>query len=386
MNILIDGINTKNKGAELMLYGVLQEIERQHPDAHVFLPLNRIPEGVSYLNTKLNCSIHKPSMAAMLFKKIKGEAVLRRLFHFHFLHTTDKYPVKGLDILFDASGFSFSDQQKKRDYSLAQLNNYYKILKKRGVITVFLPQAFGPFETKNGKEQAALLKEYANCIIARDEVSYTHLLNTGIDRNKILQYPDFTALVEGIFPANSEHLENGIAIIPNLRMIDRGVIAKDDYIDLLIKVISTCKTTKRPVFFLNHEGMDDVKLCEEINEKLDEKLIIVSNLTSLEIKGLISRCYFVFSSRFHGLVSSLSTGVPCMATGWSHKYQFLFKDYGINDCVFDPNNKSSFYQKLEQVLNFDYNTTLRNDLIINANNIKEKNREMWRQIWMIYNH
>jgi colanic acid/amylovoran biosynthesis protein len=381
MNILIDGINTKNKGAELMLYGVLQEIERHHPDAHVFFPLNRIPEGVSYLKTKLKCSTHQPSPAAMLFRKLKGEAVLRRLFHIYLLHTTDKYPVKGLDILFDASGFYFSDQQKKSDYTLAILNNYYKTLKKRGVKNIFLPQAFGPFETKNGKKEAALLKKYASCIIARDEISRTHLLNTGIDRNKILQYPDFTALVEGTFPANLEHLENGIAIIPNLRMIDKGVIERDDYIDLLIKSISICKTQKKSVFFLNHEDMDDFKLCEEINEKLEEKLTIVTNLTALEIKGLISRCYFVFSSRFHGLASALSTGVPCLATGWSHKYQFLFKDYGISDCVFDPNNKSSFYQKLEQFLNFDYNTTLRNDLIINANNIKEKNREMWRQIW-----
>ena len=38
MNIFIDGIGTHNKGAELMLYAVLQELERKLPNANVLLP------------------------------------------------------------------------------------------------------------------------------------------------------------------------------------------------------------------------------------------------------------------------------------------------------------------------------------------------------------
>jgi len=386
MNILIDGVNTKNKGSELMLYAILEELERQHPNANVWLPLYGIPEGISYLKTAMNCrQREKPAIAFRLLKKIKGDKILRRLLHIPYSYTTDKYPIKGLDLILDASGFYFSDQQCRNTNNtyMTILNNYYKTMKKQNTKIFFLSQSFGPFETKKGKKGARLLEKYADCIIAREEMSYTNLINAGIDNKKILLYPDFTALVDGTFPAQYEHLKNGIAIIPNLRMIDRGAISEDDYIDILTKIISICKTTKKTVFFLNHEGEGDFRLCENINRKFNEKIPIVKNLTALEVKGLISQCYFVFSSRFHGIVSALSTGVPCLATSWSHKYKMLFKDYGLEECVFDLNNIDSFCQKLEQFLNIDNNNAMRNNIKIKAENIKAKNREMWQRIWTV---
>jgi colanic acid/amylovoran biosynthesis protein len=301
-----------------------------------------------------------------------------RIFH---SYRTDKYPMKDINLLFDASGFVFSDQHYKSDVTFTSLNNYYKTMKEQGTKIFFLPQAFGPFKTENGKKQAELLKKYADCVMAREEMSYTHLINAGIDKKKILLYPDFTALVEGIFPAKFEYLKNGIAIIPNLRMIDKGAISKNDYIDMLIKTIVLCETAKKTVFFLNHEGRYDFKLCKDINNKLNKKLPIVSGLTALEIKGLISRCYFVFSSRFHGLVSTLSSGVPCLATSWSHKYEMLFKDYDMEECSFKLNDKDSFYQKLAQFLDVDFNNAMRDKLNIRAESIKDKIREMWEQVW-----
>lgn len=37
MRIVLSGVETHNKGAELMLYAILQEIERRFPDAEVFI-------------------------------------------------------------------------------------------------------------------------------------------------------------------------------------------------------------------------------------------------------------------------------------------------------------------------------------------------------------
>jgi len=172
--------------------------------------------------------------------------------------------------------------------------------------------------------------------------------------------------------------------MPNLRMIDKNIFSKNEYIQTLIKIINICRTAKKTIFLLNNEAEGDYRLCENINEKLDEKIPIIRNLAALEIKGLIAQCYFVFSSRFHGIASAFNAGVPCMAIGWSHKYNLLLKDYGMEECAF-YNGDNLFFDKLEQLLTPDYNSEIRNKLINKTSEIKEKNRKMWQQVWMKYN-
>jgi colanic acid/amylovoran biosynthesis protein len=144
--------------------------------------------------------------------------------------------MKGLDLVLDAGGFQFSDQWGISDINVKIWEKYLDTLKKQGTCVIYLPQAFGPFETKNGKKLAEILNKYADCIIAREEISYNHLINAGVDEKKVLLYPDFTSLVDGIFPTRFENLKGGIALIPNMRMIDKGSIYIDNYIDLFIQI------------------------------------------------------------------------------------------------------------------------------------------------------
>lgn len=84
---------------------------------------------------------------------------------------------------------------------------------------------------------------------------------------------------------------------------------------------------------LNHEGFRDKDLCYQINAVNETKIPVVSGITAQEVKGLIGNSHTVISSRFHGVVSALSQGVPCLATSWSHKYEMLFKDFGQEDRI-----------------------------------------------------
>ena len=54
MKIVLSGVETNNKGAELMLYAILQEIERKHPDAIVYIPYSDIRQGLGYVTTSLD--------------------------------------------------------------------------------------------------------------------------------------------------------------------------------------------------------------------------------------------------------------------------------------------------------------------------------------------
>ena len=51
MKIVLSGVETNNKGAELMLYAILQEIERKWPDADVYISQKRIKQGLNYVKS-----------------------------------------------------------------------------------------------------------------------------------------------------------------------------------------------------------------------------------------------------------------------------------------------------------------------------------------------
>ena len=53
MKIILNGVETENKGAELMLYAILQEIERKYPEAEVFIPIQDVRQGFGYVHTSL---------------------------------------------------------------------------------------------------------------------------------------------------------------------------------------------------------------------------------------------------------------------------------------------------------------------------------------------
>ncbi len=81
-------------------------------------------------------------------------------------------------------------------------------------------------------------------------------------------------------------------------------------------------------FFLVHESRNDRAIAERVSARLGG-VPIVEESDPLAIKGILGACKASVGSRFHGLVSALSQGVPALAVGWSHKYRMLFRDYGF---------------------------------------------------------
>jgi colanic acid/amylovoran biosynthesis protein len=200
--------------------------------------------------------------------------------------------------------------------------------------------------------------------------------------SKVKMFTDFTSLVEGIFPSKYEHLRNGICIIPNLQMINKGAITMDDYLSLLKSIIDSAKESGRVVYLLNHEGTKDEMLCEDLRMKLSEAIDCVSGLNALEVKGMIASAYMVITSRFHGLASSLNSGVPSLATSWSHKYEELFKDYGLDgNYVLPLNDKEAALEKVKSLLEPQKNKEVRCLIERLVPEVKAQTREMWNVVW-----
>ena len=379
MKVVLWGVETNNKGAELMLYAILQDIERKWPDAIVYIPYSRCKQGLDYVKTSLDL---RYTPYSKFVYKIRLGGILRHLrLPTDWLGLTNI--VKDAEWFIDGSGFAFSDQWNIKNWRVGMWQMMLDKLNSHGCKIVFLPQAFGPVELPNTKRTLKLISDNANIIMPREQVSYNYLEKSGVvDMNKVSLYTDFTSLVDGVFPSKFEHLKNGICIIPNMRMIDKGTISFDDYVKLLTSILETARKSSRPVYLLNHEGKKDEMLAYKCKESIGNDIEVVTGLNALEVKGLIASAYLVVTSRFHGLASALNSCVPALATSWSHKYEELFKDYGLNNCVLPLDNIESAKQKVISFLGDD-NQRIR-DLLKNVlPGIKAQTRTMWNEIWKL---
>lgn len=380
MKIVLSGVETNNKGAELMLYAILQEIERKFPDAEVYIPYNRIKQGINYVKTDITL---KYTPLSNFVTKTKLRLFFRGL-HLPMDIIDRTNIVRGADWFIDGSGFLFSDKFQIKEVRVCMWRNMLRTLHRDRCKIIFLPQAFGPAENKETKEILSVLSEYSSVIMPRERVSYSVLLESGVvDMGKVQQFTDFTSLVEGEFPCRYEKLRNGVCIIPNRQMINKGTISVQEYQFLLEKIINTVTNQGRKVYLLNHEGRGDELLCFKIKERMSGRIEVVTGLNALEVKGLIASAYMVVTSRFHGLASALNSCVPALATSWSHKYEELYHDYGISDGVLPIHNIDDSMAKIREYMAENRNNEIRKHLSEIVPQIKEQTREMWKRVWSI---
>ena len=340
--IVLSGIGFVNKGAELMLYAILQEIENKFPNSVVYLS-EAIPQGYDF-STKLSFKTQYP----IWLKTFKIQGIMERLklpFYDNFI--ANKI-VKDAKYFIDASGFLFSDQfnlkRENYQYWFKQLAKY----KEQGTKIIFLPQAFGPIENKYTRDIIDVICEKADLIFAREKVSLDYLKQIKQTKDNVLMYPDFTSLIDGIIPSKYSYLSNGICIIPNAKMVSQGIVTIEEYINILTQIINQTTSTKHKTYLLNHEGIGD----EDI-------------------------------SRFHGVASALNSGVPCLATSWSHKYEELFKLYQQTDCILNTKDLNSIKNKITEYIDERNNLFIRQAITKILPTIKTQSKEMWDLIWSI---
>src|SRR5690554_5960232 len=270
MKVQIDGTNLVNKGAELMLYAILEEIERRFPNAIVIFNT----PGASISRIRTNLFIRQPFY--LRFGRKIGFFLKRICLFFNFGFD--------IDILLDARGFEFSDQRfiPRREMSL--LNNAYARYKRNGAKIIFLPQAFGPFNTPRGQRYQELLS-YSDLIFAREGVSESFLNTNGISFANLKIVTDFTIGVEAEILPSFDRLRNRVCFIPNSKMISHTSLTEETYVDFLVQSIKYIEDLGHQVFLLNHEGELDYKLCKVVNKEFDNRLPLLTNLTAKQTKG-----------------------------------------------------------------------------------------------------
>jgi colanic acid/amylovoran biosynthesis protein len=388
LNIEIKGVQFSNKGAELMLVAILEKLDKELVDYQITLsPGTHLP----YIKRARLGAWQKLSLRR---GNIDLTGVFGRLPR-RLLNLLKRYGIvteKDIDVILDASGFAYGEQWgvKSLKHTAKEINRFQK----QGKKYIFLPQALGPFKRNEVKVLAASIFSKADLVFPRDNESFesvTELLSTA-DMSHIKQAPDFTCLVEPK-PEERTHLDsNVICIIPNNKMVSKfhHESAGDDeqsYVNFLVQAGKYYQQLGWQVELLNHEGNEDKQICLQIARELSRdthNISIKDGLSAVGIKAYIGSVDAVLSSRFHGCVSALTQGVPCLATSWSHKYQMLFQEYGVRQNVLNfkisPNELTRKLDDFTQCL-----TEQEIQCQLHAQKVKDQTRHMWQQVFSALN-
>ena len=369
MIIEVTGVNTWNKGAELMLVAIRDRFAHLYPDVKLVVDrwfgsyqdraqhgLWLKPNNRSNWRSRMAFSVMPPS----------------------FREDCGIVDSKEINAVLDASGFAFGDQHPAE--RTVQFAGHVESWRKEKKSVVLLPQALGPFEGEQVRDAFIRIVEAANLIYARDDASLGHVHKAAQSAPHVHLAPDFTNLVKPV--TNGQRLESDIVyIVPNQRMIEKAT--SKEHIDAYIPFLAMCITTVqdlglKPVILIH--GKHDSVLVNDIYRTVGFEVDLIKEENPVEIKRLLGQGYLVIASRFHALVSALSQGVPCVATSWSHKYEMLFRDYDCEDMIVSvASDKDSIRNRIEMAVG-ESRSDLVNRIKTQSDQLIKRAQEMWVEV------
>ncbi|RJQ70884.1 MAG: polysaccharide pyruvyl transferase family protein [Desulfobacteraceae bacterium] len=368
-----------NKGAELMLYATLEKMSEAYPDAD-FVMAPTTYKGAAPFDKRARLGfLQKAWLWGYGFQWGDLAAFTPRKFREMYGVILDRE----IDIVMDAAGFAYSDLWGPK--STKELARSCKRWHKRGTRLILLPQALGPFKKGKISEYIKNIAQTADLIFPRDSISYEHLTEVVGENPNIRMAPDFTNLIEGILPDNFDAQSYRFCLVPNFRMIEKTPKDQSEaYLPFMIKCARYLIKKQSGPFLLIHEGDNDLMIARKVSEGSGGNIPIVRESHPLKIKGILGACEGTLGSRFHGLASALSQGVPSLATGWSHKYKMLFRDYGFDEGLIDVmSTDAQIYEKIDLLTEHESRKRLQAKILKKANELKKQSEEMWNSVFKI---
>ena len=129
-----------------------------------------------------------------------------------------------------------------------------------------------------------------------------------------------------------------MVVVPNAHMLgEHSSHAQwsDIYLDVLSMAIEKASELDLAVVLINFGGPMDHALIDELQNRWPSahQALVASDL---EAKALVAGATLAIASRYHACICALSSGVPCLGTSWSHKYEALYVDYDVPELLCAP--------------------------------------------------
>ena len=326
MIIQVTGADTINKGGELMLRAVVAQMGGDHeiavrPGIGSFLERGRIGT-YQYVE---NPGVPRAVVSAV-DRALPAQVRTKIRERYGLIFESD------VQAVLDASGFAYSDS-----FALARSKNAADHLERAarvGKKVVLLPQAFGPFTSKEHRREFERIMRVASLIFARDQVSEAHLAEIGAPAERVVRAPDFTCLLSSA-PAQRTPSRTAL-IVPSAKMLTHAEgPVRDAYLPYVVEAARSLLAAGLDVKVLVHE-INDLEIARRTADAIGRSPEVIEGLDALQLKTIIGTAHVVVASRFHALVGSLSQAVPSLGVGWSHKYAELFGDYGQANYLRSP--------------------------------------------------
>lgn len=373
MIIEIIGIQHTNKGAVLMLEAIKEQIAERVPHAHLAVPFSaplefRLRHGLRATYPRDRGSFDLSWILELAPKKLASIFGI--------------VPNSAVSVVFDASGFGYGDYwglRKLRRRLTSPLASI-KRRKKPGKF-ILLPQAYGPFRTAGMAKAFKPVLKLADLIFIRDRVSLAYIKEISELSEHSIYAPDFTNLLHPQLPDRLSACRGSAVVIPNEKVIKGKSKAEvSAYYELLRFSISAFIAAGERAILLVHEGSGDKKIALEISRQFNPPVEVIDEPSALVTKAIIANAKLVISSRFHGLVSALSSGVPALACGWSHKYLELLNDYGCPDFTVKPDDPHTWDTQVSALVNASNSDEARANLAQRADHLKQASVVVWDKV------
>jgi polysaccharide pyruvyl transferase WcaK-like protein len=362
------GVNEINKGAELMLHAVAEQQRHHLRGWKVAVPQDTLSfEARARAGVRQRIRFERLGRLGLL----AGDLVPGRV-----REPWGLVAEKEIAGVLDASGFAYSDQQRRGPFE-ARVRDYRR-WHAQGKRIVLLPQAFGPFETTEGRRLAAQLLSSVDLAFARDDESrgWLESLDTPTE---VAVAPDFTNLVH-VEPTADQHERFGgrVAVVPNFRMIDR--VAPDAAAAYRRLLVALLDRLGEDGFVLIVNAKKDTELIASLRSHARHVQEVVEPDDPREVKQILGVCLLTVASRFHALASSLAQGVPAVAMGWSHKYPALMTDYRTDDLLVDVADGPRLFTLLDRLTDAAERDRSAAKVASRSEALQEQSHDMWRRV------
>lgn len=336
--IVVVGAKMSNKGAQSMVFQIVNEMKTRYPSKKVVAFMNHKTKLIQKMEPIYNFEIAAFQPTDILYLYGGIQSVAAKMLGVSKKNVTHLREIlKNTCLAFDVSGYSLSS-----NWSGANSIKYLyqiAILKKYNIPTVLMPQSFGPFDYKPLFKQyinrlGKALLTYPAFIFAREDFSYRTvkkqfgLNNVSLSKDMVLlgtEVDKASVLKPGI-ALRTYHIKNACtAVVPNNKLVEK--LSLEKALEIYQNAIDQFLKYERTVYIIQHSEAD-INLCIKIKEQYQDNSFVIllqENLNCLEYDLLIKQFDYIIASRYHSLVHAYKQNVPCIAIGWSEKYNSLME-------------------------------------------------------------